>query len=325
MGRCGRGRRRRYGRSALAPRYPHCRAERSSPSGEIDLFVAATVTWDLKPDDDRLWAPGFKLGAKVFEKAGMTGLRRPSYPGVGGDFQKYRSGAKPRFIRTEGVYSQPEKDADGKPLLAWSEAVQSTGVDNPKSLSGVVVSRGPVSAKAPINRALILATGDVVAGNDMNDSVVICDGDVRVAGHMNLCLVIARGKIAVGEATASDLYAGKTVTVAKPFSRVEGLEVLVSENEPKTFGFITFFELARIGLEVKVADGAVQVSKVVAGKASEKAGLKVGDVILEANGKKPADAESLRRLLRDALAVGDATVKVQRGKDTISVKLTLPE
>jgi S1-C subfamily serine protease len=51
----------------------------------------------------------------------------------------------------------------------------------------------------------------------------------------------------------------------------------------------------------------------------------VGDIIAEVNGKKPEAAESLRRLLRDALAVGDATVKLNRGGKSVTVKVSLPE
>lgn len=43
------------------------------------------------------------------------------------------------------------------------------------------------------------------------------------------------------------------------------------------------------------------------------------------NGQKPDSPEALRRLLRDALAIGDATVKLQRGEKTETVKVSLPE
>jgi hypothetical protein len=43
------------------------------------------------------------------------------------------------------------------------------------------------------------------------------------------------------------------------------------------------------------------------------------------NGSKPDSAESLRRLLRDALAVGDATVTVRRGDKVEKLRVVLPE
>lgn len=53
--------------------------------------------------------------------------------------------------------------------------------------------------------------------------------------------------------------------------------------------------------------------------------MKVGDVITAVNGTKPESAEALRRLLRDALAVGDATVTVRRGDKTETLTVALPD
>ena len=63
----------------------------------------------------------------------------------------------------------------------------------------------------------------------------------------------------------------------------------------------------------------------VDGKPFADGGVRVGDIIANVNGKKPDSAESLRRLLRDALAIGDATVKLQRGDRIETVKVSLPE
>ena len=48
-------------------------------------------------------------------------------------------------------------------------------------------------------------------------------------------------------------------------------------------------------------------------------------VVESVNGATPESAESLRRLLRDALAVGDATVKVKRGETVHTLRVVLPE
>ncbi|MCI0702231.1 MAG: PDZ domain-containing protein, partial [Planctomycetia bacterium] len=231
----------------------------------------------------------------------------------------------------------------------YSAVIQAAGVVDPRAISSsLVVSRGDVSAKIAIRQSLILANGNVTTEDIATRSVIICDGDVLVTTRASACLIIARGKIEIkGSAVASTLIAGGTVTVAKlpklpeiqiaendPNARVklklalahaEAVRVEIKEKEPNPLGFITFFELRQIGLEVKAVDGAVQVTKVAGGKPCEKAGLKVGDTILEVNGKKPTDAESLRRLLRDALAIADATVKFQRGDKTETLKVALPE
>jgi hypothetical protein len=277
----------------------------------------------LKADDSSLWAPALEVGARAITKAGLTGDRKPhGCPARAKDFAAYRAAFNPRLIRTDGVYARSEKDT-----AILFGAVQAAGVAEPQSMHVFAVSRGPVSAKGVIRQSLILATGDVTSGDDMSNSVVICDGDVRVNGNMWVCLVIARGKITVGGRTdASTLIAGETVTTTKPLERVvEGLENIIQEKETKPLGYITFFELSTVGVEVKAAGKAIQVSAVADGKPFAKAGVRVGDVVAEVNGKKPDSPESLRRLLRDALAVGDATVKLQRGDKTETVKVTLPE
>jgi len=68
----------------------------------------------------------------------------------------------------------------------------------------------------------------------------------------------------------------------------------------------------------KLAAGGVQ-----AGSAADQAGLKDGDVILEFEGKKVPDADSLIVAIR-ARNVGDTVkMKVQRGSQTLDVTMTL--
>ena len=83
--------------------------------------------------------------------------------------------------------------------------------------------------------------------------------------------------------------------------------------------------LGVFALVAAVADKAVPVTSVTGGKPFSQAGVRVGDIIAEVNGKKHDSPESLRRLLRDALAIGEATVKLQRGDKTETVKVVLPE
>jgi len=62
---------------------------------------------------------------------------------------------------------------------------------------------------------------------------------------------------------------------------------------------------------------------VQAGSAADQAGLKDGDVIVEFEGKKVPDANSLIVAIR-ARSVGDTvSMKVQRGNQTVDVRMTL--
>ena len=156
--------------------------------------------------------------------------------------------------------------------------------------------------------------------------MIVCDGDVTLTeGHITDPLIVARGNITAQSAVTTVLMAGGKVTLGKPRERWLKVGATSSRRSSRIRSAITFFELSTVGVEAKVIDKAVQVTAVTDGKPFAKAGVKVGDIILEVNGKKPDSPESLRRLLRDALAIGDATVKLQRGDKTETVKVSLPE
>ena len=58
---------------------------------------------------------------------------------------------------------------------------------------------------------------------------------------------------------------------------------------------------------------------------ARRAGIRVKDAITAVNGRKPKSPESLRELLRDAQAIGDATITLKRGGATETVKIALPD
>jgi S1-C subfamily serine protease len=225
------------------------------------------------------------------------------------------------YVRSDPAKATPR-------VLYYQEAIQAPGVVTAKSITNnLIVSRGSVQAETIVQGSVIFANGDVTS-QGMLSSVIVCDGDVR-ATHDTIVqtLIVARGSIIVkGAARGANLIAGGKVILGDAREPKNDAHYnVIKENESKPLGFITFFELSTAGLEVKAADKVVQVSAIAKDKPCEKAGLKVGDTILEVNGKKPDSAESLRRLLRDALAVGDASVKLKRGNDALTVKLSLPE
>lgn len=308
-------------RAAIA-RLP--RGERFARRGQIDLFVASTAACEGKVNEDHPWVPAVNFGRKLIELADMNGDRKPhNCPSSFQDFATYKKLFNPLFTQTDEVYKSQSRVAPEVILSLGSEATC-------RFSSSLVVARGPVGM-AISNHSLILATGDITCGDDINNSVVICDGDVLVAGHVQTSLIIARGKIKIGaSANASNLIAGATVTIAKPrepggaeFEKVA--KIVIDEHALKPLGYVTFFELSAVGVEAKLADAAVTVTAVADGKPFAKAGVKVGDIITDVNSKKPESAESLRRLLRDALAVGDATITLRRGEKTETVKVALPE
>jgi S1-C subfamily serine protease len=159
----------------------------------------------------------------------------------------------------------------------------------------------------------------------MNDVVIVCDGDVVVTtDYIGLSLIVARGNITAKGGSIVTLMAGGKITLENKDRINNGPNSYLVEDQLNTLG-VTFFELHRVGIEAKAAEKVVTLSAVKEKSAAALAGLKVGDVVVAVGAKKPADVEAFRRALRDALALGDATVRVTRDGKPVEVKLALPE
>jgi hypothetical protein len=302
------------------------RGQQFAEKGQIDLFVAATEIWDLKPEDPRLWVPAVDYGRQLIGKAEMKDYRKPhNCPSSFRDYVQYLELRSPLFTRIDDKYIR-----EGS---RHCEAIQARGVEIAGGIfDNLIISRESVKTHSGIQQSVVFANGDVTAVTALTSVVIVCDGDVNLTTqYAEQALIIARGNITIGRAaSASVLLAGGKVTGAKNSVNTSGLSFnVVKENTTEMLG-IKFFELSTLGFEVKLVDKNLELSEITSERKFFRAGLletgvKVGDVFVDVNGKKPDSPESLRRLFRDALAIGDATVKLKRGDKTMTVKVTLPE
>lgn len=139
------------------------REERFARRGQIDLYVASTANTKWSADDDRLWLPAFDLGVRTAEKAELKGDRLPQGPAWVKHFPIYRKSLlQNKLIRTDNVFTLGRK---GRYMFVGG--VMSAGVDSPKTIKGLIVSRGSVRVHQCLNNSLVLATGDVVVGEGM--------------------------------------------------------------------------------------------------------------------------------------------------------------
>jgi hypothetical protein len=303
------------------------RGRRFAARGRIDLFVAATAAWKLKDDDLRMWEPAADLGRGLIEKAEMKGDRKPQEtPSPYKDFATFATRFQTTFKRTSETYFRTDPTKAPAPTVFSNDAIQAPGVVDPAGITYcLILPQGDVQTATGITSSVVFANGDVTAKTILQSVVLVCDGDVTVTDR-SICrsVVVARGNITAPSAGTVVLIAGGKVAVGnKEAIRVRKIDTIL-ENQSTALG-VTFFELSQVGLKVKAAGSGLAVDEVAARSAAEKAGLRAGDVVLEAKDKKPADAEGLRRLLRDALAVGDATVKVRRGDEALLLTLILPD
>lgn len=298
--------------------------------GQIDLFLVASAAWAVKGDDLRLWEPASDFGRGMIERAGMTGDRKPQgSPSSYKSFAAFLSIIKPDFKRMNEPYLRLDPNKAIPPAVYYPEAIQAPGVTDPTGIADcLVLSNGNVRAALGIQHSVVFATGDVTARTALISVVIVCDGDVTVTdGRISQSVIVARGNIiASSDARCAVLMAGGTVQcVYGPRGAPKGGDAnVIVEKKPNTLG-ITFFELHRVGIEAKAAEKVVTLTAIKAGSAAARAGLKVGDVVAAVGAKKPTDPESLRRALRDALALGDAALTVTRDGKPVQVKLALPE
>jgi hypothetical protein len=306
---------------------PTKRARAFAAKGQIDLFVAATKAWNLPTGDDRLWQPALDLASVLVKKSNFGWWPPEDFRKPFSSLAEFRKREFQRFIRSDLPHEQEKYFPNGRFMTSYPGGIMAPGVSSPVALANnIVVSRGEVRTVKGIHGSIVYANGDITVGDLICTAIIVCDGDVTVQDRLLEGLVVARGSIqAKGWASASTLVAGGKIKLVNYTIEPKFLATTMKEDEPNAFEFVTFFELSTVGVEVKVADSAVRVSTITEGKPFAKAGIRAGDTITEVNGKKPDSAESLRRLLRDALAVGDATVKFRRGEKTETVKVALPE
>ena len=299
-------------------------------SGRVDLFVASSAAWELPAEDDRNWNPALKLALQLALDGGLKEWPPNDMPKAFLSMDTYRAHRwepKPVFLKQDRPYQPPDTLADGSEAFYWTRAILSPGVSLPHLHSNIILSRGDVKARrSNLTHSVVFATGDVTVGTYLGNAILVCDGDVTVGEFITRALVVARGNIHVKAATyESVLVAGGKVTIEKPKRIDPEQQSKIKEDEKFQLGAVKFFELSRLGVKVSAADKVVCISAVADAKTFAIAGAKVGDVVESVNGKKPDSPESLRRLLRDALAVGDAAVTVRRGDATHTLKVTLPD
>ena len=135
-------------RAAIA-RLP--RHERFAARGQVDLYAAAAATVDLTADDERLWAPALKLGAKLIALDDVVpgfpeqkGVAHRGGPAMAKDFAIYRRSNPLDFVRTDGQYTCPNEYGQ--------VAVQAAGVKavNVRGGWSCRVARSPWTAESTV-------------------------------------------------------------------------------------------------------------------------------------------------------------------------------
>lgn len=127
--------------------------------------------------------------------------------------------------------------------------------------------------------------------------------------------MVAEKKEALDKADSENAFAGEVNRMLRSFGISH-----VGLQTPRTATFRRTGVTTGLGMGAQFADGAMTVQSVAEGSPAAKAGVKVGDKIVEINGAKVTAESRLQNAPNEAL-----TVKIQRGQEELTVKIEAGE
>jgi putative serine protease PepD len=195
---------------------------------------------------------------------------------------------------------------------------------------GVIAVGAPLGLDATVTSGIVSALNRPVSAGDGNDQSFInaiqTDAAINPGNSggplldMNGKVIGVNSAIARIPGTSSDSTGGNIgVGFAIPSDQAaKTAQQLITTGKADHPALGVRVDRSYTGDGAKLASGGVQ-----SGSAAAQAGLKEGDVITEFEGKKVTDADALIVAIR-ARSVGDTVaLKVQRGNQTVDVKMTL--
>ncbi len=185
-------------------------------------------------------------------------------------------------------------------------------------LKGVLVSSDGIRLRlggGSQSQSILFISGQASV-TEVSDTILICDGDLQVDRTITTSIVVAKSVKCFGASNSVIAASGSITSRQAKDPTASWLE-----NEPNPFGFIKWFTVAEVGLEVAAASDAVKIEKLHDGKLPRKAGLELGDVITAVDGTKVDSPESFRRRLLRGVVNEYCTLTVRRGGKSLDVPL----
>ncbi len=284
--------------------------------GKADLVIDRFARWNGPEDDQTNWELLIDFAWDVAKRAKKKHallndeqLLQSSPVKSTKEFDFVKSGRESLFIHSRQRFTFPTD---------IGVFVRADGMDGERIMPRqVLVSSNGIAVRSGIRRTIILATGGPCHVMHIWDAILICDGDIECAESIGNSVVIANGSVKCGDARNSMIVATGSITSRQK----KDPTVTRLENEPNPFGFIKWFTVAEVGVEVAAAKDAVRIEKLHDGKLPLKAGLKVGDIVTAVDGTKVDSLASFRRRLLRGVVNEYCTLTVQRGGKSLDVPL----
>lgn len=233
-------------------------------------------------------------------------------------------------IASAAVAQSEKKEAEepkvrgefGKPLAGDEDQVAGSSVmtisrSNDGQTYTVTIKDGKVSAEVngkPVPEDRI---------ERRRDAVIIKDENGKEVSRFDVGRTVRGGRILRLDNTPWLQLSPRTrengVLELQPQLRAQ----LQPENPPPVMLGVTMSDADEAVLEHLNYESGVMVDRVLEGLPAAKAGVEVGDIIVEFNGQKPVEQETIRTKLREAKPGDEVTLKVIRKGKAQDVKIKL--
>lgn len=235
-----------------------------------------------------------------------------------------------RELKAKVIGTDPSTDLAVLKVEAADLSPITFGDDASMRVGDVVLAVGnPFGVGQAVTMGIISALGRGNIGIVDYENFIQTDASIN-PGNSGGALVDTEGRlVGINTAILSRTGGNQGVGFAVPASLVQGVLKSIVEKGKVTRGYLGVMiqpltpELAE-NFDTKTTSGAL-VSDVKSGSPADKAGLKIGDVITEVNGKPVPDARQLRLTIGQTAPGTKADLKVMRGGKDQSVQLEVGE
>ena len=201
----------------------------------------------------------------------------------------------------------------------------------------LVACAGSFSRVNTIDHCVLLVNGDMDGSSSVSESFVLCTGRIGRVMRIQNCIVLSTGDFTGGMSARNTFFqvrgvdrqssaSGNTYINLKSVSGASADDNKFVESDEGPLSMIKFFDLERLGLRVKLADGETRVESIATNSLLGRAGLQKGDSLLSMGEQKWDSSERLKDLLLRVLArEKEFTLNIRRGERTLGLNVkTLP-
>jgi hypothetical protein len=200
----------------------------------------------------------------------------------------------------------------------------------------LVVSSGSIGYITSVANSVLFINGDMKGCTGISNCAIFCNGEVGYVTSIDNSVVLATGGFK-GSTTADDnFFQVKSVgrhTTSHGNVYLNLKEIQATQSEANLFPqdakgplqLLKLFDPARIGVEFTLEGEQVKISKVSDGKPFARAGLRAGDVVLEADRAEVESAADFAHFLRRRAPGKAAVLKILRGDKTLEITVAFQD